>query len=160
MQTVTLQFDTAQDVADFFARLGTHQMPAPVSATEFLAGSGASTATEVTAVEQTETVVTAMNESAQAVAEKKPRAPRKPKEEPASTLEQSAQTIKEINAEHKTLTIEDVRAALQGYVERAGEGGIKKGMELVATFGATRVSDLQPDQYADFIAKAKEKAAA
>lgn len=151
MQTVTLQFDTAQDVADFFARLGTHQMPAPVSAAQYVASvDSPSTATEVTAVEQTETVVTAMNESAQAVTEKKPRAPRKQKEEPAAAPVAGNPTT----TTDKPLTIEDVRAALQGYVERAGEGGIKKGMELVATFGATRVSDLQPDQYEMFINRA------
>lgn len=57
----------------------------------------------------------------------------------------------------KSYTVDDVRKALQAY---SGREGFPAAAELVKSFGASRITELKADDYAAFIAKTEEKAAA
>ena len=48
------------------------------------------------------------------------------------------------------LTLDDVRAALQGFT---AANGVPAGIELLKEFGATRISELKAEQFAAFMGK-------
>ncbi len=56
--------------------------------------------------------------------------------------------------EAKEFTIDNVRAALKEYTE---EHGIERGIELLAGYGAARVTELTPGQYGVFVEACAQK---
>ena len=96
------------------------------------------------------------------VAEQAPAAPvkrtRKPKEEAAAPVEKpeepTGSSTKSEDADvsepapAKPLSLDEVRAALQQFTAK---NGVPAGIDLLKTYGAGRISELNADQYADFV---------
>lgn len=87
------------------------------------------------------------------VAEKAPAAPvkrtRKPKEEAAPVVEPEAPAeAPEQEAEAKTYSLDEVRAALQQFTAKSG---VPAGIDLLKSFNAGRISELDAGDYAAFV---------
>lgn len=90
--------------------------------------------------------------------EKKRGRPAKPKEEAAAPVEkpvdaETAPTVSAATTEPapaKEATIDDVRAALQGFTAK---NGVPAGIDLLKEFGAARISELKEADYAAFVEK-------
>jgi hypothetical protein len=77
--------------------------------------------------------------------------------EQEATAEPAEQAAPAAEASDKSYTVDDVRKALQAYV---GRTDFATGTALVKSFGASRITELKPEDYAAFIAKTQEQAAA
>jgi hypothetical protein len=171
MIQVTMNFDSVADAAAFFAPHATVKMPPAVSgpaAGQVLDGimTNAETvadkmldtaAAQLSNVTETKTYSDGTSATGTAplpdkspaqqdAADKKTRKPRAAKETPV-TAEPASESAE------VSYTIDDLRTALQGYV---GRHSFADGQNLVKEFGASRLSDIKPEQYAEFIAKAGE----
>ena len=67
----------------------------------------------------------------------------------AGRLREGEETLL-VRAEGAIRTLDDVRAALQGFV---GKNGMPAGLELLKEFECARISELSTDQYAAFLAR-------
>jgi hypothetical protein len=171
MISVQINFSSVAEAAAFFAPHATIQMPAAVTgkAAEALLGqvNAGAVADKVIATAQSQVASTAATTgdsshgygdgqtgAADAKEDKRPRG-RKPKETPvaAEPEKESAPNTASVETSTKEYTIDDVRTALQEYTSKHD---FAKGVELVKSFNASRVSDIPADQYAAFIAKAGE----
>jgi hypothetical protein len=75
--------------------------------------------------------------------------------EPEAVAKEAAPAAEGV--QDKSYTVDDVRKALQAYV---GRTDFATGTALVKSFGASRITELKPEDYAAFIAKTQEQAAA
>jgi len=104
--------------------------------------------------------------SAPAVGQSTPAAPEKKRGRPAKekaeavvdepAVEAASEPVVEVIAVDNVVenttpaTLDDVRAALQGFV---GKNGMPAGLELLKEFECARISELSTDQYAAFMAR-------
>jgi hypothetical protein len=147
MIEVKLTFATQAELVAFFADAVTARAPAPqlVALNDIPAE-----VQEAAAPKKTRKSKTAEAEQAQA-------APAAVAPEQESTAEPAEQGAPAADASDKSYTVDDVRKALQAYV---GRTDFATGTALVKSFGASRITELKSEDYAAFIAKTQEEAAA
>lgn len=83
---------------------------------------------------------------------------RPPREKPTETAPESSEGVEtdttdesKVIEKDKKVTLDDARAALRGLQSRIGEDDMATAIAVLKEFGATRISEVKPEQYADFI---------
>jgi hypothetical protein len=145
MIEVKLTFATQAELVAFFADAGPAHTPAPVL------NDIPAEVQEAAAPKKTRKSKNAEAEQAQAA----PAAVAPEQEATAEPAEEAAPAAEGV--QDKSYTVDDVRKALQAYV---GRTDFATGTALVKSFGASRITELKPEDYAAFIAKTTEQVAA
>jgi hypothetical protein len=165
MIEVKLTFGTFAEAAAFFSR-DAMIVAAGDAARELLAGAAAlndipAEVQEAAAPVRKPRAKKNAEAPAEAVADAAPAAVAPEQEATAEPKEEVIQlhTLETVDAavSDKSYTVDDVRKALQAY---SGREGFPAATELVKSFGATRITELKPEDYAAFIAKTEEKVTA
>jgi len=73
----------------------------------------------------------------------------------APTLEKQSESEPVVQPAQQTYSIDDARNALKEVQAKYGTADMSKPLELLGQFGANRISEVNADKYADFIAACK-----